>query len=90
LLGFALFAPSAFALMVGFQSYANGRDPSSAGTSLVVPQPGLTVVHTVLAGGMAGWQVTLIAVGAALFAAVVAVLADRARAERRRLSVSAA
>ena len=90
LLGFALFAPSASALMVGFQSYANGRVPSSAGTPLVAPQPRLTVVHTVLAGGMAGWQVTLIAVGAALLAAVVAVLADRARAERRRLSVSAA
>jgi hypothetical protein len=90
LLGFALFAPSAFALMVGFQSYANGRVPSSAGTSLVAPQPGLTVVHTVVAGGMAGWLITLIAIGAALFTAAGAVLADRARAERRRLRVSAA
>jgi hypothetical protein len=90
LLGFALFAPSAFALMVGFQSYANGRVPSSAGTSLVAPHPGLTVVHTVVAGGMAGWLITLIAIGAALFTAGGAVLADRARTERRRLRVSAA
>jgi hypothetical protein len=31
LLGFALFAPSAFGLMVGFQSYANGRVPVFGG-----------------------------------------------------------
>jgi hypothetical protein len=31
---------------------------------------------------MPGWQIALIAVGAALLAAVVAVLADRARAAR--------
>ena len=35
-------------------------------------------------GGMPGWQITLIAVGAALVAAVLAVLADRARSARRR------
>ena len=34
-------------------------------------------------GGMPGWQIALIAVGAALLAATVAVLADRARAARR-------
>ena len=90
LLGFALFAPSAFALMVGFQSYANGRVPSSAGTSLVAPQPGLTVVHTVVTGGMAGWLITLIAIGAALLTATVAVVMDRTRAARRSLTVSAA
>ena len=32
---------------------------------------------------MAGWQITLIAVGAALVAATAAVLLDRARAARR-------
>jgi hypothetical protein len=31
------------------------------------------------AGGTAGWQITLIAIGAALFTAAVAVLMDRAR-----------
>jgi hypothetical protein len=36
------------------------------------------------AGGMPGWQITLIAVGAALVAAVLAVLADRARSARRQ------
>ena len=36
------------------------------------------------AGGMPGWQIILIAVGAALVAAVLAVLADRARSARRQ------
>jgi len=41
-------------------------------------------VHTVVVGGMPGWQITLIAMGAALFAAIVAVLADRTWTARRR------
>jgi hypothetical protein len=40
--------------------------------------------HTVVTGGMPGWQITLIAVGAALLAAVLAVLLDRAWAARWR------
>jgi len=42
------------------------------------------------AGGMPGWEITLIAIGAALVAAVLAVLADRAVSARRRPSVAAA
>jgi len=83
LLGFALFAPSAFALMVGFQSYANGRAPVPTGARPAVSQSGLTVVHTVVTSGMAGWLITLIAVGAALLAATVAVFMDRARGANR-------
>jgi len=90
LLGFALFAPSAFALMVNFRSYANGRAPATTGARPAVSRPGLTVVHTVITGGMAGWLITLIAIGAALLAATVAVRMDRARSARRRLTVSAA
>jgi hypothetical protein len=90
LLGFALFAPSAFALMVGFHSYANGRVPSLPGPQPAVSQPHPAVVHTVLTGGMAGWLITLIAVGAALLAATVAVFMDRARGANRKPSVSAA
>ena len=89
LLGFALFAPSAFALMVNFRSYANGRAPAPTGARPAVPQPGLTVVHTVVTSGMAGWLITLIAVGAALLAATVAVFMDRARAAHRSLPISA-
>jgi hypothetical protein len=47
-------------------------------------------VHTVVAGGMPGWQIALIAAGAALLAAVLAVIADRARAARRHQMAGAA
>jgi hypothetical protein len=40
-------------------------------------------VQLITVGGMPGWQIALIALGAALFAAVAAVLLDRARAARR-------
>ncbi len=36
-----------------------------------------TTVPVIAAGGMPGWQITLIAVGAALVAGAVAILADR-------------
>jgi hypothetical protein len=41
-------------------------------------------VHTVVIGGMPGWQIALIAIGAALLAATTAVLLDRAWAARRK------
>jgi hypothetical protein len=49
-----------------------------------------TVTRTVLVGGMPGWQIALIAVGAALIAAVVAVLADRAWSTRGKPARTAA
>jgi hypothetical protein len=47
-------------------------------------------VHTIVAGGMPGWQIALIVVAAALLAATVAVLADRARTGRRGTATAAA
>ena len=47
-------------------------------------------VHTIVTGGMPGWQITLIAVAAALLAAMVAVLLDRVRTARRRAITTAA
>jgi hypothetical protein len=41
------------------------------------------VTRTVVAGGMPGWQIALIAAGAALLTATLAVLADRVRAAHR-------
>jgi hypothetical protein len=38
---------------------------------------------TVIAGGMPGWQITLIAAAAALAGAALAILLDRARAARK-------
>jgi len=52
--------------------------PPAGGTTVIPP-----AVHVVTVGGMAGWQITLIALGAALLAATAAVLLDRARAARR-------
>jgi len=66
-------------------------DPGQPGVLPCSPTcaPGLHTVapariHAVVTGGMPGWQITLIAAGAALAAATVAVLLDRARAARRR------
>ena len=50
------------------------------------PGPGARQPRVVTAGGMPGWQITLIALGAALVAATAAVLLDRARAARRAAS----
>jgi hypothetical protein len=52
----------------------------------VVPQP---AVHVVTVSGMAGWQIALIAVGAALVAAIAAVVLDRARIARKAASATA-
>jgi hypothetical protein len=62
--------------------------PGSGGPAVVPPH--LAPVHTLTAGGMPGWQITLIAVGAALLAATVAVLLDRARPSRRGVRIAAA
>lgn len=48
---------------------------------------GAPATHIIAANGTPAWQVTLIAVAAALVTATAAVLLDRARAARRRPSV---
>ena len=57
-----------------------------AGPVTVPPQ----IQPAVVSGGMPGWQITLIAVGAALAAAVIAVMLDRARAAHRKAAMPAA
>ena len=64
---------------------------SPAAFAMVVPPPGdygvPAQIHTIVTGGMPGWQITLIAVGAALLAAAIAVLFDRIWiAQRRQLT----
>jgi hypothetical protein len=77
LLGFAATGPAAFAgIPVPGPGGAAGDPPP------VFPAPIRTV--TVVAGGMPGWQIILIAVGAALLAATVAVLVDRTRTAHRK------
>jgi hypothetical protein len=62
----------------GFGAAATTSQP------VVVSHP---VIYTV-SSGMPGWQIALIAIGAALAAAVCAVLADRALSARRRLAAA--
>ena len=45
--------------------------------------PAPVTVQTIIGGGMPGWQITLIAAGAALLGAVLAVLVSRTWAARR-------
>ena len=71
LLAFTAASPAAFAVRV---------PPPGGFTGHVQPPP---QVHTVVVGGMPGWQITLIAAGAALATAAVAVLLDRTRAARK-------
>ena len=59
--------------------------PGTDGDAGVVQPPVVTVV-----GGMPGWEITLIAVGAALVAAMLAVLADRTWSARGRVGAAAA
>jgi hypothetical protein len=60
--------------------------PPEPGGDATVPPP--AQVHVVTAGGMPGWQVTLIVIGAALVSAAAAVLLDRARLARRSAAVA--
>jgi hypothetical protein len=54
--------------------------PPGEGSGIAPPPPPVRVIAE---GGMPGWQITLIALAAALLTAVVAVLIDRARASRK-------
>jgi hypothetical protein len=68
------------AALTGPASAATASLPPSAHDATIAP-----TVQTVVVGGMPGWQIALIAVGAALVTAGVAVLFDRVRLARRRL-----
>lgn len=69
---------------------------SPAASAQVWPHPGPAVpaqapaqIHAIVTGGMAGWQIALIAVGGAVLAAATAVLLDRARTARRTTAPTA-
>lgn len=66
----------------------------AASASIPIPPGGPAVpapaVRVVTAGGIAGWQITLIALGAALVAAIAAIVLDRGRAARRAASATIA
>ena len=81
LLASAATVPAAFAVV---------PDPGGAGGSAgVAPAPAHSV-RVVVTGGIAAWQVTLIALGAAVAAAVAAVLLYRVLAVRKAASAATA
>jgi hypothetical protein len=63
-------------------AFANPIPVGDGGTIPTMPVPA-TTVRVITTGGMAGWQIALIALAAALAAAITAVFADRARTARR-------
>ena len=71
-------------------AFATLVPPESGGPAGAPVSSAPVQVHTIVAGGMPGWQIALIAAGAALVAATVAVLLDRARATRRKAITTAA
>lgn len=95
-LGLAVAAPAAFAAMSAPPPGSgppginvlheppgwNTHPPLPLGHVVGPVQP--VPVRTVVAGGMPGWQIGLIAIGAAMLAATAAVLAYRAWATRRQ------
>lgn len=74
----ALAAPAAFATIAP-PAPSDQTVPVSGGPIITHP----ATVHTVLVGGMPGWQIALIAAGAALLAAALAVAVDRLLSARR-------
>ena len=87
-----LLAASAAALLV-----LAAASPAMAATARVphygpsVPSPQVPAqIHTVVPGGMPGWQITLIAIGAALAGAALAMLLDRVVTSRRHVIQRAA
>ena len=83
----AILAASACALLgLAVASPAMAMTSSVPHPGASVPQPQVAPVHTMIVGGMPGWQITLIAAGAAVLTALLAVTADRAYTARRQIT----
>jgi hypothetical protein len=89
LLASAAAIPAAFAGTNPIPDPAGYIGDPYIGTAPDAPIPA-TTVRVISTGGMPGWQIALIAIGAALLAATVAVLIDRARAAHRKAITVAA
>jgi hypothetical protein len=85
----AVLAGLAAAILVATPAFARLEPDQGAGYVAPASVPAQVQVRTIVAGGMPGWQIALIAVGAALLAAALAVLADRALAARRQTTTAA-
>ena len=76
----------AVSLTVSPAAFAHILPPSGGGGA---PPEAHTQIRTIMTGGMPGWQITLIAVAAALVAATLAVMTDRVLAQRHVAASSA-
>lgn len=89
LLASAAAVPAAFAGTDPIPDPAGYIGDPYIGTSPVAPVPA-TTVRVITTGGLAGWQIALIALGAALAAAAAAVLLDRKLASRHGATATTA
>jgi hypothetical protein len=80
LLASAAVVPEAFAMTA----------PGGQGGTGVAPTGSARTVRVITTGGMAGWQITLIALGAALLAAAATLLLERVLITRRAASATTA
>jgi hypothetical protein len=90
LLALAAAAPAALARPGPPRSWQLAHAPRGYYVHYVAPHGPIPVPgRTVVTGGMPGWQIALIAIGAALLAATAAVLAYRAWTARRKPATAA-
>ncbi len=75
----ATLAGAVLAFAAAPAAFAENVPPPGEGSGIAPPPP----VRVIAEGGMPGWQITLIALAAALVAAATAVLLDHARAARK-------
>ena len=78
------FAASVLVVLTGATAAFAYPDPPRPGPAAPMQPP--PQLHTIVAEGTPGWQIALIAIGAAIFAAALAVTVDRILAARRRVS----
>ena len=76
-------AASVLVILTGATAALAYPVPPAGGPAGPVQPP--RVVHTIVTGGMPGWQIALIAIGAAILAAALAVTLDRVRTTHRQL-----
>jgi hypothetical protein len=74
LLGLAAWAPAAFAMRTGLEGSGQAPPPLPTGKD-----PTYTLTHTVVTGGMPGWQLAVIVIGAALLTATIGVIVHRVK-----------